>query len=271
METHGVSITRGGGALKFSRSAYSSQAPRDWARDDREIIETLNQVVDAQPRWGVWKYSVRLRVMGHPWNHKRLYRVYRQLGLKQPRRTKCRRPKRLSLLVFVPEGPNEVWSADFMSDTLFHGTRFRTLNIIDDSNREVLAIAGDTSIRAERVIRVLDRLKTARELPHMIRVDHGPEFLAQTLQDWGKANRVLIDHLQSGRPTQNAFIERCNRTYRNEALNLYLFRSLEEVRELTVAWMSIYNEHRPHDALHGAAPCSYQQPTLENSSYDLAA
>ena len=216
-EAHGVSIKRGCAALKFARSAYY-QAPRDWHTYDREVIEAMNQLVEAHPRWGVWKYITRLRAMGHPWNHKRIYRVYRQLGLNQPRRTKRRIPTRPSLPVFVPEGPNEVWSADFMSDALYHGTRFRTLNIIDDYNREVLAIEVDTSLRAERVIRVLDRLKAERDLPHMIRVDNGPEFLAQTLLDWGKANRVLIYHIQPGRPTQNAFIERFNRTYRNEVL-----------------------------------------------------
>ena len=129
----------------------------------------------------------------------------------------------------------------------------------------------DTSLRAERVIRVLDRLKAERDLPHMIRVDKGPEFLAQTLLDWGKANRVLIYHIQPGRPTQNAFIERFNRTYRNEVLNLYLFRSLQEVRELTAEWVNIYNQHRPHDALHGATPCTYHKRLPANSTYELSA
>ena len=106
----------------------------------------------------------------------------------------------------------------------------------------------------------------------MIRVDNGPEFLSQQLHEWGKANRVLIYHIQPSRPTQNAFIERFNRTYCNEVLNLYLFQSLEEVRELTAEWMTIYNEHRPHDAaLRGRAPCTYHQPTQENSTYDLSA
>ncbi len=268
--THGISIMQGCAALTFARSAYY-QKPRDWPAHDADIIEALNVLVEAHPRWGVWKYIRRLRALRHPWNHKRIYRVYRQLGLNQPRRTKRRQPQRPSLPVFVPEGPNEVWSADFMSDALYHGTRFRTLNIIDDYNREVLAIEVDTSLRAERVIRVLDRLKTERELPHMIRVDNGPEFVAQQLHDWGKANRVLIYHIQPGRPTQNAFIERFNRTYRNEILNLYLFRNLEEVRELTAEWMTAYNEHRPHDALQGAAPCTYHHLSPESSIYDLSA
>jgi len=268
-EAHGVSIVRGCAALRLARSAYY-QAPQDWQVLDAEVIEALNQLVQAHPRWGVWKYTARLRVLGHPWNHKRIYRIYRQLGLNHPRRTKRRLPTRPSLPVFVPEGPNEVWSADFMSDALYHGPRFRTFNIIDDYNREVLAIEIDTSLRAERIIRVLERLKAERELPHMIRVDNGPEFLAQSLQDWGKANRVLIYHIQPGRPTQNAFIERFNRTYRSEVLNLYLFRSLEDVREITSRWIRVYNDLRPHEALQGAAPCTYYKPT-ENSTCQLSA
>ncbi|MDR4484002.1 MAG: DDE-type integrase/transposase/recombinase [Nitrospirales bacterium] len=120
-----------------------------------------------------------------------MYRVYLQLGPNHPRRTKRRLPRRPSLPVFVPEGPNKVWSADFMSHALSQNTRFRNFIILDDFNREVLAIEIDTSLRAERVIRVLNRLKTDRELPHMIRVYNGPEFLAQNLREWGKANGVL--------------------------------------------------------------------------------
>jgi len=269
-QTQGLSVARGCVALKLARSAYY-QTPRDWQTRDREVMDALHQLVEAYPRWGVWKYIRRLRTMGHTWNHKRIYRVYRQLGLNQPRRTKRRLPKRPSLPVFVPEGSNEVWSADFMSDALYHGTRFRTFNLIDDFNREALAIEIDTSLRAERIIRVLERLKGERELPHMIRVDNGPEFLAQALQDWGKANRVLIYHIQPGRPTQNAFIERFNRTYRNEVLNLYLFQSLEEVREITAQWMTSYNEYRPHEALQGAAPWTYHKPTSGHSTYELSA
>lgn len=268
-ETHGISVVRSCQAVSLSRSTYY-QTPLDWPTRDKEVIDALNQLVEAHPRWGVWKYIERLRALGHSWNHKRIYRIYRQVGLNHPRRTKRRLPTRPSIPVFVPEASNEVWSADFMSDALYHGTRFRTFNILDDYNREVLAIEVDTSLRAERVIRVLDRLKTDRALPHMIRVDNGPEFLAQSLLDWGKDNRVLIYHIQPGRPTQNAFIERFNRTYRNEVLNLYLFRSLEEVRELTADWMTVYNEQRPHVSLQGAAPCTYAHSPPGNSRYDLS-
>lgn len=269
-ETHGLSVVPSCQAVGLSRSSYY-QTPFDWQTQDKEIIDALNQMVEAHPRWGVWKYIDRLHALGHPWNHKRIHRIYRQLGLNQPRRTKRRVPTRPSLPVFVPEGPHEVWSADFMSDALYYGSRFRTFNLIDDFNREALVIEIDTSLRAERIIRVLDRLKAERELPHMIRVDNGPEFIAQSLQDWGKANRVLIYHIQPGCPTQNAFIERFNRTYRNEVLNLYLFRSLDEVREITSRWLRTYNELRPHEALQGAAPGLYHKPTQEHSTIQLSA
>ena len=173
--------------------------------------------------------------------------------------------------MFVPEGPNEVWSADFMSDDLYHGSRFRTFTIIDDCDRETFAIESDTSVRAERTFLVLELLKTEAELPHVIRFNNGPECLAQALQDWAKPNCVLIYHIQPDRPTQNAFIERFNCTYQNEMFNLYLFRSLEEVREIAVNWRTIYNEHRPHEALQGATPWTYHKPTAENSTSQLSA
>ena len=155
-ETHGLSVVRSCQAIRLARSAYY-HAPVDWQVRDAAVLKALTDLVDAHPRWGVWKDSARLRALGHPWNHKRIYRIYRQLGLNHPRRTKRRLPTRPSLPVVVPEGPNEVWSADFMSDALYHGSRVRTLNSIDDFNREALAIEIDTSLRAERMIRLLER------------------------------------------------------------------------------------------------------------------
>ncbi len=229
-ETHGVSVVQSCHAVGLARYAYYHE-PIDWQVCDAEVIAVLNKLVAAHPRWGVWKHIDRLQAVGHRWNHKRIYRIYRQLGFNHPRRTKRRLPARASIPVFVPEGSSKVWSADFMSDALYHGTRFRTFNIIDDFNREEV----DTSLRAERVIRVLDRLKVdrERELPHMLRVDTAQNSCHRASKTGGKANRVLIYYSQPGQPTQNAFIERFNRTYRNEVLDLYLFRSLDQVREIT--------------------------------------
>jgi len=237
---------------------------------DADVIEALNELVEAHPRWGFWKYADRLRALGHRWNHKRIYRVYCGLGLNQPRRTRRKLPERERESLFVPQQENQVWSADFMSDMLYYGTRFRTFNIIDDHNREALAIEIDTSLRAPRVVRVLERLKEQRGVPDVIRVDNGPEFLSDAFTDWCQTNGVLIQYIQPGKPNQNEYIERFNRTYRNEMLNLYLFRSLHEVREITSRWIDEYNELRPHDALGGLPPSVYATQKMENSTLKLS-
>ena len=227
-------------------------------------------MVEAHPRWGFWKCFARLRAKGHPWNHKRVHRIYRALGLNQPRRTRRRLPARVLEPLVVPLKPDQVWSADFMSDTLYHGTRFRTFNLIDDFNREALYIEIDTSLRAPRVVRVLDRMKEQGRCPQVIRVDNGPEFLSDDFRQWCARNGVAIRYIQPGKPNQNAYIERFNRTYRNEVLNLYLFRSLDEVREITGHWLIEYNDQRPHDALGGLPPSLYANRKAGNSTYELS-
>jgi putative transposase len=135
---------------------------------------------------------------------------------------------------------------------------------------ETYRTLSDTSLRAGRLLRVLERLKAERGLPDVVRVDNGPEFLSQVLTDWAKSNGVLIQYIQPGKPNQNAFIERFNRTYRNEVLDLYLFRNLDEVREITSCWLVQYNEQRPHDALDGLPPAVYANQNAGNSTLELS-
>jgi len=118
----------------------------DWARRDARVIAALTALVAVKSRWGFWKCWGRLRLDGHPWNHKRLWRVYGQLRLNLPRRTKKRLPARLRQPLGVIPHPNAVWAVDFMSDTLCGGRRFRTLNLLDEGVREGLAIESDTSL-----------------------------------------------------------------------------------------------------------------------------
>lgn len=237
---------------------------------DTELIDTLNGLAEEFPRGGFWKYVYACRLRGHSWNHKRIHRVYCALGLNLPRRTKRKLPERDPEPLVVPQQPNQVWSADFMSDALYGGPRFRTFNVIDDYNREAVAIEIDTSLRGERLIRLFERIKEARGLPDMLRVDNGPEFIGGAFAEWMQDNGVLVDYIEPGKPNQNAFIERFNRTYRNEVLNLYLFRNLREVREITGRWIRQYNEDRPHDALGGLPPVVYANRKLENSSFELS-
>lgn len=266
---HGLAIRRGCDCVGLSRAAFY-RLPTAWQTRDGEVIDALNKLVDAHPRWGFWKYVDRCQALGHSWNHKRIYRVYCALGLNQPRRTKRRLPERGRVPLAVPQRPNQVWSADFMSDALYHGVRFRAFTLIDDFNREGLTIEIDTSLRAARLIRVFKRLKAERGLPDVLRVDNGPEFLAGEFVQWMADHGVLIQYIQPGKPNQNAFIERFNRTYRNEVLNLYLFRHLNQVRQITAGWLIEYNELRPHDALDGLPPSIYADKNAENSTLELS-
>ena len=253
----------------LSRAAYYKKTN---GRDrDADVIRAINAEIDKHPRWGFWKTFKALRRKGHRWNHKRVYRVYCKLNLNQKRRAKKRLPKRIKRPLLVPQRPNQVWSADFMSDTLYTGKRFRTFNVIDDFNREALQIEIDTSLTSKRLIRVFERLKLERGLPDTLRVDNGPEFLSGAFVAWAESNGMTIQYIQPGKPNQNAYIERFNRTYRNELLDLYLFRNLAEVRDATYWWMIEYNEQRPHDSLNDLTPVEYMEKNAENSTYKLSA
>jgi len=170
------------------------------------------------------------------------------------RRAKKRLPARVKQTLFQPEQINQVWSLDFMCDSLWDGRRYRLLNIIDDYNREVLDIVADTSLPALRVIRTLNQLLLTRGRPDMIRVDNGPEFISNKFDNWCKDNKIQLVFIQPGKPTQNAYIERLNGSLRRELLNAYVFRTINEVKEQVKEWMHDYNYYRPHEALNNKTP-----------------
>lgn len=152
---------------------------------------------------------------------------------------------------------NGSWSMDFMSDALASGRKFRTLNVIDDCNREALVIEIATSIASKRVIRTLEQLIDWRGKPAAIRVDNGPEFTSADFTSWGKEKEINIHYIQPGKPMQNGYIERFNGSYRREILDAYLFFDLEEVRQLTEKWIEEYNTRRPHEALGNLTPSEW--------------
>mgnify|MGYP000359011744 CR=1 FL=1 len=162
-------------------------------------------------------------IKGFGWNHKRVYRIYGELELNlriRPRKRLIReRPEPLA----VPEQPNRTWSMDFMADQLADGRSFRTLNVIGDFNREV-----DFSLPAERVVRSLNRIIEWRGKPKVIRVDNGPEYISGTLLAWAEKRNITITHIQPGKPQQNAYIERYNRTVRHEWLECFIFGTIKD-------------------------------------------
>lgn len=174
-EEHGISIRQGCEAVGLAQSTYHYKAK---PKDDSEVIDALNALVAKHPAIGFWQAFHRLRLAGRPWNHKRVYRIYTAMGLNIRRRAKKRLPARAKQHLLQPEAPNQVWSLDYVHDSLWNGRTYRLLNIIDDFNREVLRIEADTCLPAKRVIRVLEELEERRGLPEMLRVDNGPEFIS---------------------------------------------------------------------------------------------
>ena len=181
------------------------------------------------------------------------------MNLNIRRRAKKRFPERVKQPLTIPTTPNQMWSIDFMSDALVDGRKFRLLNVIDDFNRESLAIEADSSLPTLRVIRVLEGLLRQRGKPANIRVDNGPEFISHKLEEWCRQKQITLQYIQPGRPMQNAYIERKNGSVRRELLNAYLFYSLKEVRVMCEEWRADYNQERPHKSLGYLSPIRYYE------------
>lgn len=237
------------------------------SRENHVIADWLVRITDSQRNWGFGLCYLYLRnVKGFTWNHKRIYRIYCELSLnmriKPRKRLKREKPEPLR----VPDGSNESWSMDFMHDQLSDGRSVRLLNIIDDFNREALAIEVDFSLPASRVVRTLERLIEWKGKPASIRCDNGPEYAGNTLIMWAERKNITLNFIQPGKPQQNAYIERYNRTVRYDWLGQHLFYSLSELQEYATRWQWFYNHERPNMALNGFTPVQHMQ-RLSDSAY----
>jgi putative transposase len=234
------------------RSVYRYQSIK---RDDTEIREGLRQLAFRYKRYGYRRLTALLNLKT-PVNHKRVYRIYCEEGLKIRRKRTRRKGVFSRSPLVIPKDSNQRWSMDFVSDTAGQ-RRIRTLNVIDDCTRESLAIEVDTSISGERVTRVLERIALRRQLPRQIVVDNGPEFTSRAFLRWSITRNIDIHFIDKGKPTQNAFIESFNGKFRDECLNQFLFADLREARLKIEAWRVEYNTQRPHSSLGYLTPESY--------------
>lgn len=201
----------------------------------------------------------KIRQSKHCWNHKRVYRIYCEMELNLRRKPKRRLPSREKIPLVQPETSNISWSMDFMSDAFTNGKRFRTMNVLDDYNREVLGIKVSVSLPSERVVAYLNEIAKQRGYPVYLRLDNGPENISNIMKDWAELHGVKINYIQPGKPAQNAYIERFNRTYRQEVLDLYLFKDVMDVQVITDEWLYEYNNERPHESLKNLSPINYKK------------
>lgn len=253
VEHRQINIRLACATFNISQTCYRYQ-PR-LNDENAEIADWLLRLTDTHKRWGFGLCFLYLRnVKGFGWNHKRVYRIYRELELnlriKPRKRLKRARPSPLA----VPEMPNDVWSMDFMADQLQDGRSFRTFNVLDDFNREGLGIEVDLSLPSGRVIRSLEQIIEWRGTPKAIRCDNGPEYISHALQCWASHRGIRLDYIQPGKPQQNAYVERYNRTVRHEWLDMNAFETIEEAQMTATRWLWTYNNERPNMAIGGITP-----------------
>ncbi len=231
-------------------------------RDDSEVEFALKAQAEKHPKEGFRLLYDRMRLQGCTWNHKRVHRVYKKLGLSLRVKRKKRLPARVKQRLKVPTKLNHTWSIDFIEDRLRNGRKVRSFNVMDDANREALFIESYFSLKSTRVVWVLNHLIRRRAKPKQIRMDNGPEFIANLMDEWSEGHGIRFIRIQPGKPTQNAYIERLNRTYREKVLDAFSFSSLDELREQNQVWMDDYNNHRPNKACKRLPPVIYAQQYL---------
>lgn len=251
--TFRVSVTRACKATGLSKSVYYYRS----CKDDSAVVDKLSQLAASKPMRGFPYYYGRIRNEGLQWNHKRVKRVYNKMKLNLRRKHKRRLALRSKEALCQPAYVNQTWSMDFMHDTLTSGRKVRILNVIDDCNREALIIQPGYSHSGYSVINAISQIIDWRGKPSAIRCDNGPEFLSHVVADFCNNNGIELKYIQPGKPTQNAYIERFNRTYREDILDAYYFNSLQELEELSMDWMKDYNELHPHQSLKNMSPIKY--------------
>lgn len=216
-------------------------------------------------RFGYRRLNLMLRREGIIANHKRVHRIYRQLGLQlRARRKRGVRYVRGNTIPAVSR-PNERWSIDFVHDRLAYGRKFRCLTIVDDFSRECIAIEVDFSFPSERVIRVFNRLAESRALPETIKSDNGSEFTSGKMLGWSAERNVDLHFIEPGKPTQNGSVESFNGRFRDELLNEHAFPTIFHARTAIEQWRRDYNEKRPHTQLGGLTPAEFLSQNLNTT------
>jgi putative transposase len=252
-------------AFTISESCYRYQPKL--SHENAVIAQWLVALTEKEKTWGFKLCFFYLRnVKGFGWNHKRVYRIYCELALNLRIKPKRRLKRDTPAALAVPDVINDTWSMDFMHAQLSDGRSFRTFNVIDDFNREGLAVEVDISLPALRVIRALDQIIEWRGKPKAIRCDNGPDYISHDLAKWAAKHKIILMFIQPGNPQQNAYVERYNRTVRYDWLNQHMFMSIDEAQASATKWLWTYNNERPNMAIGGITPAQKLRQHMKHAA-----
>ena len=254
--------------MMISRSSFSYHVTKD---EQAPLRLRIKEIAAVRARYGYKRIHVLLRREGWRVNHKRVYRLYCQEGLNLRAKRPHRRVMAAHRIGRIPvTAVKESWSMDFVTDSLFNGSRFRTLTLVDNFSRECLAIEVGQHLRGQDVVEVLGRVAMGHGLPKSIRLDNGSEFISKELDRWAYEHRVTLDYSRPGKPVDNAIAESFNGSFRDECLNTNWFLSLEDAREKIEVWRKEYNEWRPHSSLDNLTPRQYFEKLAEEQAGEKA-
>lgn len=248
---HGVSQRRACDVMNVDRSSVRYKSVRP---DDAQLRVAIKKVAVQRRRFGYRRIHVMLERQGIYMNQKKLRRLYREEKLQVRKRGGRKRALGTRKPMVLPNGINERWSLDFVSDAFTDGRRFRVLAVIDDFSRECLTLIADTSLSGQRMTRELDAIIKQRGRPRTIVSDNGTEMTSMAVLKWCQETGIEWHYIAPGKPMQNGFVESFNGSFRDECLNETLFSSLPQARQQISKWKEDYNKQRPHSSLGNITP-----------------
>ena len=240
-------------------SRDSFRHPPEIDQMTKDLTGKIVEIAQARRRFGYRRIHDMLRTEYPGVNHKRVYRLYSEANLAVRRRKKVKRPASERVPLQLAQGVNEVWSMDFVSDSLANGRRIKFLTVADDFSHECVDITVDWGISGQYVTRLLDRAAIFRGYPLAVRTDNGPEFTSRAFMAWANSHGVRHILIEPGRPMQNVYIESFNGKFRDEHLNEQWFETLHQARSATAIWRQDYNEVRPHSSVGRIAPARFAE------------
>lgn len=256
---HNISARKSAIIFSTSRRIFVKIGKNNLSNKRQKNVKLAKKLIKQKalenPDYGYRMITASLKLDGNIFNHKKVYKLYTELNLNLNFRRKKRRkiPARKRIYE-IAQNQNEIWSLDFVHNSI-KSKNVRTINIIDEFNREVLDIKASNSLPSQKVIDVLEEIiKNQKRKPSAFRIDNGTEFTSEKFINWANENKIDLLYIQPGKPYQNCYIERFNGTYRNEVLNRYIFNSIEQLQQITDEWIFYYNNKRPHSSLNGLPP-----------------